>query len=71
MEIEETQLSVSDLMLLSTHLPNVVTVSISGGNANDDVLRSFAKNCPRLQCLMANRCANVTEEARRELWNIL
>lgn len=70
-EIEETQLTVSDLLVLSTHLPNVVTVSISGGNATDDVLRSFAKNCPRLQCLMANRCANVTEEVRRDLRNLL
>ena len=66
-EIDETKLSVSDLLLLSTHLPNVVTVSISGGNANDDVLRSFAKNCPRLQCLMASRCTNVTEAVQREL----
>lgn len=70
-EIDEVKLSVCDLLLLSSHLPNAVSVSISGTNANDEVLRSFAKNCPRLQCLVANSCANATKAVRSELRNIL
>lgn len=65
--LSETQLSVSELLELSTHLPQIQSLKLASCLANDEVVRSFVTNCPYLQYLRVRLCAAVTDATKNEL----
>lgn len=60
LELDQTHLSISDLLLLSLHLPQVESVGVSLTQANDAVIWSLVNNCSRLGWIRAIGCVGVT-----------
>eukprot|EP01032_Pedospumella_encystans_P012125 gene12125-14051_t len=62
------RLSVSALLVLSSHLPRVESVSLRESNATEEVVHSFVANCPLLQWLDVKYSAAVRKIVAKELY---
>lgn len=65
--LNNTCLSIADLLLLSQHLPLIEKLAFANSAANDDVVTSFAKNCPKLTWMYAKGCTAVSRARVGEL----
>eukprot|EP01032_Pedospumella_encystans_P019912 gene19912-22630_t len=61
------RLQISELLMLSQHLPRAENVGVSYTQANDAVVLSFVKHCSQLRWICALDCGGVTAATAKEL----
>ena len=54
------RLQISELLILSQHVPRAESVGVSNTLTNDEVVVSFVNHCPQLQWICALDCDGVT-----------